>query len=127
VRWINDSKATNVDAALVGVAGVPAPQLTLLGGQGKEGADYAPLRPLLAERSRAVLCFGASGPEIAQALSGLEVELLPGLAQAVDRAGQLARPGDSVLLSPACASFDEFRNFEHRGEVFAALARGALE
>jgi UDP-N-acetylmuramoylalanine--D-glutamate ligase len=122
VRWVNDSKATNVDAALVGVRGIGAGQITLLGGQGKEGADYSQLRPLLEKYARHILCFGASGSEIARALEGLPVELLPTMRAAVARAHALAVAGDTVLLSPATASFDEFRDFEHRGAVFAELA-----
>jgi UDP-N-acetylmuramoylalanine--D-glutamate ligase len=72
-----------------------------------------------------VLCFGEEGPLIHAALTRSEVnaELLPSLVAAVPRAAALARPGDAILLSPACASFDEFRDFEHRGTVFAELAR----
>ncbi|MCB9779997.1 MAG: UDP-N-acetylmuramoyl-L-alanine--D-glutamate ligase [Alphaproteobacteria bacterium] len=117
-RWIDDSKATNVDAALVGIRGVPGPQIVLLGGQGKDGADYGALLPAL-DRARAVVCFGASGPEIHAAVGGILAE---SLAEAVDLARILALPGDSILLSPACASFDEFSDFEARGRAFAAWA-----
>jgi UDP-N-acetylmuramoylalanine--D-glutamate ligase len=127
LTWIDDSKATNVDAALIGLRGAPAPQVALLGGQGKEGADYAPLRPVLAERARAVVCFGASGPAIADALLPLAAHRAADLRAAVALARRLARPGDTVLLSPACASFDEFTDFEHRGRVFAALAAGSAD
>jgi len=127
VRWIDDSKATNVDAALVGINGVGGPQIALLGGLGKEGADYAPLRPALAQHARIVLCFGRTGPEIAAALDGLPVRTVATLADAVREAAAEARSGEVVLLSPACASFDEFRDFEHRGDVFAALARHASQ
>lgn len=122
VLWINDSKATNIDATLVALRGLDRPAVVLLGGQGKEGADYRTLRAPLAA-ARRVLCFGQDGPHIAAALGDLPVETLPGLAAAVARARTLAQPGEAVLLSPACASFDEFRNFEHRGAVFSALAR----
>lgn len=123
IRWVDDSKATNVDAALVGIRGVGGSQIVLLGGQGKDGADYRELAPALAAHARLVLCFGQSGPEIAAALPGLPVRLVPGMADAVALAAREARAGEVVLLSPACASFDEFRDFEHRGDVFAALAR----
>lgn len=123
VRWVDDSKATNVDAALVGIAGVGGQQIVLLGGLGKEGADYRPLAPVLAAHARRILCFGQTGPEIAAALAELPVTLVPTMAEAVALAAREARPGEVVLLSPACASFDEFRDFEHRGDVFAALAR----
>jgi len=123
VRWVNDSKATNVDAALVGIAGIGAPMVVLLGGKGKPGADYNRLRPLLQEQARAVICFGASGPEIAQALQGLPVRHASGLGEAVQTAAEIVQPDEVVLLSPACASFDEFSDFEDRGRVFSALAR----
>lgn len=122
VTWVNDSKATNVDATLAGLAGLGGSAVVLLGGQGKDGADYAPLRPALEVLARGVVCFGASGPVVAGALEGLPVHLVGSLAEAVAVARQVARPGDRVVLSPACASFDEFRDFEHRGEVFRALA-----
>lgn len=125
VTWINDSKATNVDAAIIGLTGAPAPQLVLLGGQGKDGADYTLLRPALEASARQVICFGASGAAIADDLRGLPVARVADLAAAVAAARSAARPGDTVLLSPACASFDEFQDFEHRGRVFTALASGA--
>lgn len=124
VRWINDSKATNVDAALVGLRAMSGPTILLLGGQGKEGADYSPLAAQLGPDPR-VISFGASGPEIAAVLGGHTASTLavPSLASAVQLARSLARPGDTVLLSPACASFDEFRDFEHRGRAFTEYAR----
>ena len=130
--WVNDSKATNVDAALVGIRGAPAPLVVLLGGQGKQGADYSLLAPVLAARARAVVTFGASGPDIALALQaglpagGPPLHRVATMAQAVALARSLARPGDTVLLSPATASFDEFTDFEHRGRVFAELAQGPV-
>ncbi len=125
VRWVNDSKATNIDAARIGIDGIGAGSIVLLGGQGKDGADYGDLRAALAGNSRHIIAFGASGPTIAEDLHDLNVERVATLADAVALARQLARPGDTVLLSPACASFDEFDDFEHRGRVFAALARGS--
>jgi UDP-N-acetylmuramoylalanine--D-glutamate ligase len=121
VVWINDSKATNVAAALTGLQGLGRPALALLGGDGKEGEDYAALAPVL--RGGPVICFGRSGPRIAEALADLEPRLVAGMEAAVELARTLARPGDAVVLSPACASFDEFDDFEHRGDVFRALVR----
>lgn len=122
VRWVDDSKATNVHAALSAVAGTPPPVLWLLGGSGK-GEDYAPLREG-AGRARLAVCFGAEGGAIAAALEGaLPVERADGLAGAVAAAARAARGGDTILLSPACASFDEFSGFAARGDAFAALAR----
>jgi UDP-N-acetylmuramoylalanine-D-glutamate ligase len=129
VWWIDDSKATNLDAARVGVSGIERPCVVLLGGQGKPFADGSlgagQLAPALA-RHRAVVTFGQDGPRIADELgaAGVTAHRAAGLADAVAAARGLARPGDAVLLSPMCASFDEFRDYEHRGDVFRALATG---
>jgi UDP-N-acetylmuramoylalanine--D-glutamate ligase len=129
VWWIDDSKATNLDAARVGITGLDRPSVVLLGGQGKPLADGSlgagALAPALA-RHRAVVTFGADGPRIADELAavGVSAHRTATLADAAALARTLARPGDAVLLSPMCASFDAFRDFEHRGDVFAALARG---
>jgi UDP-N-acetylmuramoylalanine-D-glutamate ligase len=125
VVWINDSKATNVDAARVGLSGLGPSAVVLLGGQAK-GDGFAALAPLLA-RHRAVVTFGGSGPAIADELASVGIACVraTGLADAVRHARGLARAGDAILLSPGCASFDEFSDFEHRGTVFAALAQEA--
>jgi UDP-N-acetylmuramoylalanine--D-glutamate ligase len=126
VLWINDSKATNVDAARVGHEGLDRPAVVLLGGQGKPASDgslgFGALAAGLA-RHRGVVAFGASGPAIAQELraAGLTVAEAGTLSEAVQVARQVAQPGDAVLLSPGCASFDEFDDFEHRGRVFRDL------
>lgn len=129
VRWIDDSKATNVDAARVGIAGIDRPAVVLLGGQGKPNPDgslgFGALAPDLA-RHRAVVTFGEDGPRIGRELARVGVPCHPvgSLQDAVDVAAGLARAGDVVLLSPGCASFDEFRDFEHRGDRFAEWVRG---
>jgi UDP-N-acetylmuramoylalanine--D-glutamate ligase len=127
VLWINDSKATNVASTSVAVAGIDRPCVVLLGGLSKENDPFEPLANDL-KRHRAVIGFGASGPAIAAELArfGVDVIVVPTMREACARAAQLARPGDAVLLSPAGASFDEFKNFEHRGDVFAAVARGEV-
>lgn len=117
-NWINDSKATNVEAAHVGISALEGPGVVLLGGKGKDGADYASLIGPI--DGRPVICFGQAGPEIHAVLGG---ELVATLEQAVARAQQLSRPGECVLLSPACSSFDAFENFEQRGRVFARLVQ----
>ncbi|MEQ1568936.1 MAG: cyanophycin synthetase [Myxococcota bacterium] len=130
VTWIDDSKATNLDAARVGISGIDRPAVVLLGGQGKPFPDgslgFGVLGQAL-ERHRAVIAFGQDGPLIARELAaaGITATLAPSLADAVRIAAGCARAGDAVLLSPGCASFDEFRDFEHRGDVFASLAREA--
>jgi UDP-N-acetylmuramoylalanine--D-glutamate ligase len=118
VRWIDDSKATNVHAAVATASGIDPLQVWLLGGSGKD-EDYSPLREV-AQRVETVICFGAEGPRIGDALSGcVDVRMAPGLIAALELAATRVQPGASVLLSPACASFDEFSSFEERGDVFA--------
>lgn len=124
VEWVNDSKATNVDSTSVGLAAFPAgdPRVVLImGGRGK-GAPYAPLRELFARRVKALLTIGEDAPAVERELGDLApTEACRTLAAAVGRAAQLTRPGDVVLLSPACASYDQFRSYEHRGETFRSL------
>jgi UDP-N-acetylmuramoylalanine--D-glutamate ligase len=125
VRFIDDSKATNVDAALIGigaVVGSDGSTVVLLGGEGKSGADYARLVPVL--QGARVVCFGASGGEIAKALAPLGPKRVGRLEEAVRVARALTGAKGTVLLSPACASFDEFRDFEDRGQRFRAWAQG---
>ncbi|TVQ91697.1 MAG: UDP-N-acetylmuramoyl-L-alanine--D-glutamate ligase [Deltaproteobacteria bacterium] len=123
VLWINDSKATNVEAAAVGIAGLDRPAVVLLGGEAK-GEGFAALAPSLRDH-RGVITFGGSGEAIANELekAGLRPVRTASLSDAVRHAMDLARSGDAVLLSPGCASFDAFENFEHRGTVFAALVQ----
>jgi UDP-N-acetylmuramoylalanine--D-glutamate ligase len=123
VQWINDSKATNVDAALVGIRGLGRRAVVLLGGQAK-GPGFAELVDAL-RRHHAVITFGGSGDAIAAELrtAGLPPIRVRTLQDAVVHAAAIAEPGDAVLLSPGCASFDAFDNFEHRGRVFRALVQ----
>lgn len=127
VEWINDSKATNVGAALAALSGLDSPVVLIAGGQGK-GADFRPLGEACVERARAVVVLGEDGAAIEAAIAGrVAVEQVADLPRAVEVAADLARPGDSVLLAPACASFDAFSGFAQRGEVFrnAVLGEGA--
>jgi UDP-N-acetylmuramoylalanine--D-glutamate ligase len=121
VEWVNDSKATNVDSTLVGLSAFPParPRVVLImGGRGK-GAPYAPLRPLFGGRVKALLTIGEDAPKVAAELGDLcPTEACGTLAKAVLRAAGLASPGEVVLLSPACASYDQFRNYEERGDAF---------
>ena len=121
--WINDSKATNVEATMAGVAGAPTPQILLLGGAGKDGADYTQLLPLIEKRVRDVICFGASRDEIIAQLPF--AHSCTSLDEAVEHARHIARPNDTILLSPACASFDAFSNFAERGTYFSNIITGA--
>jgi UDP-N-acetylmuramoylalanine--D-glutamate ligase len=125
VRWINDSKATNVDATARGLEGLEGPEGTLvvlLGGKGKAGSNYRQLKGTLREKARAVICFGDTGPEIAADLEALTPVCVAGLQDAVEMARELAEEGDTVVLSPACASFDEFKDFADRGDRFRQWA-----
>ena len=120
VEWYDDSKGTNVGATIAALKGLAKPTVLILGGEGK-GQDFSPLAAPAAQFARAVLLIGRDAPSIEQAVPG---ERCASLEEAVERAARLAQPGDAVLLSPACASFDMFRDYKHRGEVFAAAVRG---
>ena len=124
VLWINDSKATNIASTRVAVRGMTRPTVLLLGGRHK-GEPYTELLPDLG-RVKAILAFGEAGPIIDADLAGkAPVERVHGgFDEVVRRAREIARPGDAVLLSPACSSFDMFANYEERGKRFAELAAG---
>jgi UDP-N-acetylmuramoylalanine--D-glutamate ligase len=120
VTWVDDSKATNVGAAQRALERFRAPLVWLAGGRNK-GLDFAPLAEAARGRVRAALLFGESAGELERALAGaVPSERTETLDAAVRRAAELARPGDVVLLSPACASFDQFRSYAERGERFRA-------
>ncbi|HEU4587409.1 MAG TPA: UDP-N-acetylmuramoyl-L-alanine--D-glutamate ligase [Gemmatimonadales bacterium] len=121
VLWINDSKSTNVTSTEVAVAALDRPFVLLLGGRHK-GAPYTPLAPLLAGRCRAVVAFGEAEPLVARDLAGVVPVERGGrdFDAVLATARRLARPGDAVLLSPACSSYDMFANYEQRGERFRA-------
>jgi UDP-N-acetylmuramoylalanine--D-glutamate ligase len=131
VSWYDDSKGTNVGAtvaALTGIGGTGRKVVVILGGDGK-GQDFSPLRKAVARHARAAVLIGRDGPLIEKAIgaaANVTIESARDMDDAVSRARALARPGDAVLLSPACASFDMFRNYEHRAQVFIAAVR-ALE
>src|SRR6202521_925447 len=127
VEYFNDSKATNVDATLKALDAFPGNVLVILGGKDK-GCDYAILREALHRHSRMVLLIGAAADKIESQLGGVvPVERAGTMAHAVEIAEQSARPGDTVLLAPACASFDQFESYEHRGRVFKQLVRGLAD
>jgi UDP-N-acetylmuramoylalanine--D-glutamate ligase len=122
VDWYDDSKGTNVGATIAALRGLGKPTVLILGGDGK-GQDFSPLREPVARYAAQVLLIGRDAPLIERALAGVASERCASLEQAVERAARVARPGEAVLLSPACASFDMFRDYKHRGEVFAAAVR----
>jgi UDP-N-acetylmuramoylalanine--D-glutamate ligase len=120
VRYVNDSKGTNVGATLAAVAGLRGPLLLIAGGDGKH-QDFTPLAAAFTGKVRQVFTIGRDAQQIEQALAGAcPTQRCATLEQAVLAAAALARPGDTVLLSPACASLDMFRDYAHRGEVFAS-------
>jgi UDP-N-acetylmuramoylalanine--D-glutamate ligase len=123
--WLNDSKATNVSSTLVAVRGMTRPFVLLLGGRHK-GEAYTALAAPFAPFGKRVLAYGEAADEIVHDLGALvSVEQIAGtFAMVVDRARALTGPGDAVLLSPACSSFDMFRNYEERGAAFRRLAQG---
>ncbi len=121
VAWVDDSKATNPHAAVAAIRAYPS--VILIAGGRNKGLDVAAIAT--EPRLRHVIGIGEAGPEmVAAARSG---SLVADLEEAVALADRLARPGDTVLLAPGCASFDMFRSYAHRGEVFAATVRRRKE
>jgi UDP-N-acetylmuramoylalanine--D-glutamate ligase len=124
VLWVNDSKGTNTDALMQALLSFSEPIVLIVGGRGKKN-DYATLRPIVRDRVRGIVTIGEEEDNLVAAFSE-ETELVRGGSDfriALERAASMASPGDVVLLSPACASFDMFRSFEHRGDVFKDLVR----
>lgn len=123
VRWYNDSKATNVASALASLGGLDERFVLIAGGRGK-GDDLAPLGELLRRRGRAIVTIGETAGEFAALAGDVVPSVIAGdIEQAVVAARALAQAGDAVVLAPACASYDQFRSYAHRGDAFAALVR----
>ncbi len=119
VRWYNDSKATNVASALASLGGLDQPFVLIAGGRGK-GDDLRPLGELLRRRARGLVSIGESAAQFhALAAGEIPAEIAGDLARAVPIARMMAKPGDAVVLAPACASYDQFRSYAHRGDVFS--------
>jgi UDP-N-acetylmuramoylalanine--D-glutamate ligase len=134
VRYVDDSKGTNVGATIAAVAGTPGPLVMIAGGEGK-GQDFTPLAPAFRGKVRHVVLIGRDAPALAAALKGVCAtqgiapmqDAEASMQAAVAAAARAAQPGDTVLLSPACASFDMFRDYGHRGDAFAAAVRRLAE
>jgi UDP-N-acetylmuramoylalanine--D-glutamate ligase len=128
VLFVNDSKGTTVAATEAALAGIGRPVVLIAGGDGK-GQSFVPLKPAVDRACTAVLLIGRDAPLVARGLAGTRASLETHgtLDAAVARAFEIARPGDAVLLSPACASLDQFASYTKRGEQFAALVRRHLE
>jgi UDP-N-acetylmuramoylalanine--D-glutamate ligase len=123
VKFIDDSKGTNVGATEAALRGLAGPFVLIAGGVGK-GQDFGPLRAAATGKLRAAVLIGQAASAVAAALEGLcPIECTSGMAEAVRAAYALAEPGDTVLLSPACASFDMFRDYRHRGDMFVSAVR----
>src|SRR5437660_5216221 len=123
VDYYNDSKATNVDATIKALESFPANIHLILGGKDK-GSDYTVLNGLLQKRVKRVYTIGAAAEKIESQIKGVEVVHAETLENALRKANAVAQAGDVVLLAPACASFDQFKNYEQRGQVFKEIVRG---
>jgi UDP-N-acetylmuramoylalanine--D-glutamate ligase len=122
VRFVNDSKATNVNAVWYALESFNSPIVLIVGGRDK-GNDYAMIKDLVRDRVRAVIAIGESGDKVMAELGSLASQAYRvfSMQEAVDYGAEIAQPGDVVLLSPACASFDMYRNFEERGDIFRRI------
>ena len=126
VNWINDSKATNVGATVAALEGLPGKHVLIAGGEAKD-ADFSALTKVVKQHCRAVILMGKDAEMIRDVMpQGMTVECVADMQAAVAMAQSLAQPGDNVLLAPACASFDMFENFEHRGDVFIESVEALL-
>jgi UDP-N-acetylmuramoylalanine--D-glutamate ligase len=124
IVYYDDSKGTNVGATVAALLGLGRLAVLIVGGEGKE-QDFAPLHPVVAQHARAVVLIGRDANMIAAALQGCGVPVVHAqdMADAVRQSAALAQPGDAVLLSPACASFDMFHNYKHRADIFVGAVR----
>jgi UDP-N-acetylmuramoylalanine--D-glutamate ligase len=131
VAWYDDSKATNVGATVAALDGLSdlRGKVVLIAGGVDKGGSYGPIRERMERRGRAVVLIGVAAPLIRNAFAGSPVPLVDAASidEAVERARALARPGDAVLFAPACASFDMFRSYAHRGEAFQRAVRALPE
>jgi UDP-N-acetylmuramoylalanine--D-glutamate ligase len=123
VDYYNDSKATNVDATTKALESFPANIHLILGGKDK-GSDYTVLNDLIRQRVKRIYTIGAAAAKIESQVKGAEIVHAETLENAIRKAHATAQPGDVVLLAPACASFDQFKNYEHRGRVFKDIVLG---
>lgn len=126
VEYYNDSKATNVDATIKALESFPANIHLILGGKDK-GSDYTVLNDLLRQRVKRVYTVGAAAQKIESQIKGTEIVHAETIENAIRLASDSAQPGDIVLLAPACSSFDQFRNYEHRGQVFKSVVHSLSE
>lgn len=128
VRWINDSKATNVNSTWYALESMTTPTVLILGGKDK-GNDYTEIEPLVREKVKAIVCMGLHNEKLLDFFTGKVAEIADThtLEDAVEACRRLASPGDTVLLSPCCASFDLFKSYEDRGERFKAAVKALIK
>lgn len=128
VAWYDDSKGTNVGATVAALSGMDRPVVLIAGGDGK-GQDFGPLAPAVKSRAHTVVLIGRDAPLIERAIAGSGARILRAadMSAAVEQAARAATAGDAVLLSPACASYDMYRDYVQRAEAFAAAVRGLRE
>lgn len=125
VRYYDDSKGTNVDAVVKSLAGFPDGRVILIAGGRDKGGSYEPLRAMAARKAKLLIVIGEARAKIAAEMNGsTRIEQTEGLGEAVPLAARSAAAGDVVLLSPACSSFDQFRDYKERGDLFQKLVRG---
>ena len=124
VEYVNDSKATNVDACWYALESMKTPTILIIGGKDK-GNDYEPIKPLVREKCVGLVYLGADNAKLHENFDalGIPVRDVHSMKDCVQACYEMARPGDTVLLSPCCASFDLFKNMEDRGEQFKTLVR----
>ncbi len=127
ITWINDSKATNVDSVFYALQAMDAPTIWIVGGQDK-GNDYTPLLQLVKKQVKAIVCMGLDNSKIISVFGNMKKPLIEtrSAQEAVQAAQKMAQKGDTVLLSPACASFDLFKNYEDRGSQFRQAAQNLI-
>jgi UDP-N-acetylmuramoylalanine--D-glutamate ligase len=119
VTWVNDSKATNIGACIAALEGYDRKIILIAGGDAK-GADMSELKPVIEEKAKSVVLMGKDAGLIKQAISNcVPVHLAKNMVEAVQICADIAETGDSVLLSPACASLDQYKNYEDRGNQFS--------
>ena len=127
INWFNDSKATNVGPSVAAIEGLPGLHVLIAGGEAKD-ADFSPLAKIAGQHLRAAILIGRDANLVEKVLNGIvPVVRVVDMNEAVIKAAELAQVGDNVLLSPACASFDMYRNFEHRGQVFVDAVRESVQ
>ena len=124
VRYYDDSKGTNVDAVVKSLSDFPDKSVILIAGGRDKGGSYRPLRKMVKKKVKRAILIGEARQNIGKALSGVtQVDIMDGLEDAVPRAARLSKPGDVVLLSPACSSFDQFKDYKERGDLFCGLVK----